>query len=240
MKPEARTAPLGRPVGAGAAAARVATDAGPLLLPADDVALPYLRTYGTWAPAVGALLRRVVRPGATYVDVGAGAGYLVRLVGTTAAPGRLVAFEQDPALLALLRENVGDLSPAVEVHAGTPGAGAPHAPPAADRPVDAVAAGRVDVVRIGVPGHEDVVLAGMARTIVANPQLVVVTELRPAALVTRDVRPADVLARYRAAGFEVHLLHGGAPLRTTDDEVLQHATSAGPDGAATLVLYRPL
>ncbi|MBD7920224.1 FkbM family methyltransferase [Cellulomonas sp. Sa3CUA2] len=242
---------------------RVRTDAGPLLLHADDgIMLPYLRGHATWEPAVGALLRRVVRPGATFVDVGANVGYFTRLIATTCSPRRILAFEPHPAIVPVLRRNVAGLAPAVEVHAIALGAhearvslrstehnigdtrvsltSAPDDVQAPMRRFDDVTRGRVDVVKIDVQGFEAEVLEGMTRTIAANPQMVVVAELWPAALVERGVRPQDVLAGYRAAGFEVHLLHGGAPLRTTDAEILHHAATVGPDGQADIVLYRPL
>src|SRR5437764_5257318 len=54
----------------------VTADVGTFWLPAGDgVMRPFLQRCGTWDPAVGGLLRRLLRPGARFLDVGAGIGY---------------------------------------------------------------------------------------------------------------------------------------------------------------------
>lgn len=246
--------------------ALVRCDAGPLWLHADDgMMLPFLRGTGTWEPEEGALLRRVVRPGATFVDVGANVGYFSRLIAVTTQPARIVAFEPHPLLVPVLRRNVADLQPRVEVRAmalgeapasvelrstlhnigdtrvaPTSGEPAPDAVVVPMSTFDDEVRGRVDVVKMDVQGYELDVLRGMRRTIAENPQLVVVAEFWPGALEERGLRPSSVLAEYRAMGFEVGLLRAGAPLRTDDAEILAFTRSAGPDGQANLVLRRPL
>lgn len=241
---------------------RVDSDAGPLWIHADDgIMLPFLRGNGTWEPEEGGLLRRIVRPGATFVDVGANVGYFSRLIATACRPGRIISFEPHPALVPVLRRNVAGLEPAVEVHACALGdssttvalhSAAHNIGDTRVREVsegdttapmvrfDDVVRGRVDVVKIDVQGFEAEVLRGMTRTIAENPQLVVVAEFWPGALEERGVRPAGVLAEYRGHGFEIGLLRYGAPLRTTDEEIFAFTQSVGPDGQANLVLRRPL
>jgi FkbM family methyltransferase len=62
---------------------------------------------GQYGPQETALLNAVLRPGATFVDVGANWGYFTllaaHLVGTT---GSVVAMEPDPRLFTILRANV--------------------------------------------------------------------------------------------------------------------------------------
>lgn len=244
----------------------VATDAGPLLLLADDgMMLPYLRGNGTWEPEEGGLLRRLVRPGSTFVDVGANVGYFSRLIAVTCAPARVLAFEPHPLLVPVLRRNVAGLSPEVEVHPVALGdtrstvtlrsapanigdtrvtpaeqPAAPGAPSATMTRFDDEVSGRVDVVKIDVQGFEADVLRGMSRTIAENPQIVVVVEFWPGVLRERGQDPGRVLEEYRAMGFEIGLLRAGSPMRTTDEEIFWFAGSAGPDGQANLVLRRPL
>lgn len=244
---------------------QVASDAGPLWIHADDgMMLPFLRGNGTWEPEEGGLLRRVVRPGATFVDVGANVGYFSRLIATTCQPGRVVAFEPHPALVPVLRLNVAGLHPEVEVHPVALGsadttvslrstpqnigdtrvsfeqpAGGMDAPVVQMRRFDDEVTGRVDVVKIDVQGFETEVLRGMSRTIEENPYLIVVAEFWPGALLQRGLEPAAVLAEYRATGFEVGLLRAGSPISTTDEEIFAFAGSVGPDGQANLVLRRP-
>jgi FkbM family methyltransferase len=62
---------------------------------------------GLWEPKTMRLMRRLLRPGMTFVDVGAHIGWYTllaaRAVGTT---GHVCAFEPDPSNFDLLRKNV--------------------------------------------------------------------------------------------------------------------------------------
>lgn len=244
---------------------QVVSDAGPLWIHADDgMMLPFLRGNGTWEPEEGGLLRRIVRPGATFVDIGANVGYFSRLIATTCDAGRIVAFEPHPALVPVLRLNVAGLHPEVEVHPvalgsdnatvslrstpqnigdtrvslAQPEAGA-DALVAQMRRFDDEVTGRVDVVKIDVQGFETEVLRGMSRTIDENPYLIIVAEFWPGAIEERGLVPAAVLAEYRAMGFEIGMLRAGSPISATDEEIFAFAGSVGSDGQANLVLRRP-
>ncbi len=69
--------------------------------------LPYWYHLGLWEPDLSALLAAHLRPGDTYWDIGANAGYHTlygsRLVGPT---GRVLAVEPDPHVAAILREQL--------------------------------------------------------------------------------------------------------------------------------------
>jgi FkbM family methyltransferase len=63
--------------------------------------------YGTWEPFETELVRRIVRPGQTFLDIGAHIGYY-SLVAARAMEGRgrVFSFEPSPVNFALLEENV--------------------------------------------------------------------------------------------------------------------------------------
>ena len=62
---------------------------------------------GRYGPQETALLGAALRPGATFVDVGANWGYFTLLAAHRVGPaGRVVALEPDPRLFALLRANL--------------------------------------------------------------------------------------------------------------------------------------
>lgn len=65
---------------------------------------------GRWEWESCQLLRHVVRPGMTVVDVGANVGLYTRLFSRLVTPsGRVVAFEPDPGTFALLKRNTAGL-----------------------------------------------------------------------------------------------------------------------------------
>lgn len=62
---------------------------------------------GLYEPQETALLRNLLEPGMAFVDVGANWGYYTLLASARVGPrGRVVGFEPDPRLFALLRANV--------------------------------------------------------------------------------------------------------------------------------------
>lgn len=62
---------------------------------------------GVYEPQETALLRELLRPGMTFLDVGANWGYFTLLgAHLTGAAGRVIALEPDPRLVPLLRRNV--------------------------------------------------------------------------------------------------------------------------------------
>ncbi len=94
--------------------------------------LLYRRAYTTYLPLYSAyksisdrkerqVLRSVIRPGMTAVDVGANIGIYSRYPARLCGPnGRVVAFEPSPDNLARLKANLGRL-PNVTIHASAVG-----------------------------------------------------------------------------------------------------------------------
>lgn len=64
-----------------------------------------LATTGIYDLAVSELLFRLIRPGDLVVDAGANVGYMSVLAATAGA--RVIAFEPNPELLPILRQNAG-------------------------------------------------------------------------------------------------------------------------------------
>jgi FkbM family methyltransferase len=68
---------------------------------------PHIALSGEWERPVENLLRRLLRPGAQVVEVGASMGYhtlaMAQVVGAT---GHVHAFEANPRVLALLRDSI--------------------------------------------------------------------------------------------------------------------------------------
>ncbi|MBK8469817.1 MAG: FkbM family methyltransferase [Actinomycetales bacterium] len=199
---------------------------------------------GSYETTTRRVLEMVVAPGSTVVDVGANVGYFTMLAALLTGPtGRVVAFEPEPRNHALLVANVAenkldqvhviraacaDRVGTHELAVNTAESGW-HRLVAADgssnglkrvpvtlTTVDAVLGdARVDVVKIDVEGHEGSVLAGMARTLAANPGVTVILEHSPAQARLAGLDPAAPLHQLAEAG----LRH--AYLVREDDAVLE-------------------
>jgi FkbM family methyltransferase len=81
---------------------------GRLLLPSDDLSLmPELVATGRYDSAFTAFVQRYVKPGDTVIDVGAHAGLFTLLLAYQVwDTGRVIAYEPNPRMLELLRDNV--------------------------------------------------------------------------------------------------------------------------------------
>lgn len=156
------------------------------------------------------LLRRLAKPGATVIDVGANIGYFALLFAEAVGEhGRVLCVEPDPANLRELRRNVernglsnvevlataaGSRDGMVGLMTGLnsrvtdDGAGVLQVPV---RMVDSIAPERVDLLKVDVEGFEWEVLKGAARVIEAGGATVWL-ELHPA-LLPDAVTPRDIL-----------------------------------------------
>jgi FkbM family methyltransferase len=81
---------------------------GRLLLPSDDLSLmPELVATGSYDSPFTAFVQRHVKPGDTVIDVGAHAGLFTLLLAYQVwETGRVIAYEPNPRMLELLRDNV--------------------------------------------------------------------------------------------------------------------------------------
>jgi len=73
----------------------------------DRLIAPHLLTNRVFEPEVSLLLEETLKPGDTFVDVGANIGYYTCAAGRKVGPtGKVFAFEADPATFTMLRDNV--------------------------------------------------------------------------------------------------------------------------------------
>ncbi|WP_262322647.1 FkbM family methyltransferase [Acidiferrimicrobium sp. IK] len=264
--PEPSAATLPRSLTAGPYE-KLTVDVGTLWVSAaDEVMRDHLRNRGTWEPEEGRLLRRLLRPGSRFLDVGANIGYF-SLLAAKAHPGiRVDAVEPFPPTCELLRMNLwlNGVDAAVwpvaldhrrttlSIHAAEHNVGDARVADvtAGDSelvdivvpavPGDEIFAGRTfDVIKLDVQGWELEVLTGLRQTIRAAERLCVVAEFWPAALRERDVDPGERLVRYRELfGFRVLVSQGDDLEELTDSEILLRCDAAGPDGQVNLLLER--
>ena len=180
------------------------------------------------------LLRKLVRPGMQVVDVGANIGLYSLLLARLVEPGgSVLAFEPEPNLFAVLRENCAsnhatNVTPCPCALGRTNGlatfhrsafnsgdnrlgnASMAHDPVEVrvERFDDLYPDSRPDFVKIDVQGHEFAALAGMERALSANPNLQVLFEFSPAGLRRAGTAPELLLAFFRDRGFDLYETEG--------------------------------
>lgn len=182
---------------------------------------------GAYEPDETAVVESVVRPGMRVLDLGANIGYFTLLCARLAGPeGTVMAVEPDPGNFRLLERNVrannyGDRVRLLQHAASdTPGvmrlyqplrSAAHHslAPQGESDPfvevevvrVDDLVDGAIDFMKIDVEGAELGALHGAAALIARSPNLVIMTEFNPRALVAFDVEPRAYLDFLAGLGF---------------------------------------
>jgi FkbM family methyltransferase len=240
------------------------TEFGPLWMQtSDEVMRPYILRRKTWEESTAALLRRLLRPGARFLDVGANVGYFSLFVHRLALNIQIDAVEPHPVIHNLLQANLWANGVPAQIHNTALGdtrcllpMASPPMNPGDSRvgthvpdnrydlvvPVmtaDELFAGRTfDVAKIDVQGFEPEVVLGMQRIVRQSPAIVLVVEFFPTALRERGLEPSEVLDRYRQLGFHIAINDDGGTGTCTADQVVAHCHSAGLDGQVNLILRR--
>jgi FkbM family methyltransferase len=209
----------------------VSTSMGDLFVhAADRVMTPFIHEHGFWEASETAFLRRVLTPGATFVDVGANIGYFSVLASAlVGGSGRVIAVEPERRNLALLKANLwrngcGNaivLPIAAYRHTGFLPLvlnednrgdhqvgwhdGASALVPCA-RLDDLLGGLDVDVIKIDTQGVDHDVIAGLLRLIRRPVRPTILCEFWLEGMERRGVDPGQVATGYRELGFELALL----------------------------------
>jgi FkbM family methyltransferase len=204
---------------------------------------------GEWEPGETQLMLRLVRPGMTFVDVGANFGYFTLLaaagVGET---GRVYAFEPEARNLEILDRNlqlngyldrvkvfrnaVLDGPKKVQLHRNRRNFGN-HTLYVTDRQnaepepiaVDAVALddaveGAADFIKIDAQGSEPLIFRGMRKLMARSPRLVILAEFNLPALQAAGFAPRDFLRELSGYGFAINSVTPQATWVPVNQELL--------------------
>jgi FkbM family methyltransferase len=214
----------------------------------DEKLTPWIRRHATWEADVVRLLEATLRPGGTFVDVGANVGFhsvvAARLVGPS---GRVVALEPEPQSAAILRANLWRhsvpnalvhavaasdrpgrvrLAPDPEGRSGSALSASGGIEADAARLDDLLDGATVDVLKVDVEGAEPLVLRGAEDTIRRSLDLVAVVEFRLERHLDGS-EPTDVLAYYESLGLRLGLLRPSGDVQPASaDDVLRAAEHA--------------
>jgi len=205
--------------------------------PGDSLAI----AKGWYEPDETAWYAEHVRPGQFVVEAGANIGFfslqLARLVGPT---GKVLSFEPDPDLNAILRRNVdangygdrvvvrqaavadepGELTFFRAVKNTGDNRLFTHGTDAGSFPVTAVTlddelAGvdrRVDLLKMDIQGAEPLALRGMAQTLRTRPPRRIMMEFWPHGIVGMNGDPRETVQQLLDLGYSATTLHDRAPL----------------------------
>jgi FkbM family methyltransferase len=227
------------------------SDVGAIWLERDaELLTPAVLEYGCWAPDITRLMRRILRPGMTFVDAGANIGYFSVLASMLVGPsGRVFCVEVDPSNIAILRANlwrngctnakvlpVAAWSEQTELNLRTipeGGAGSSVGQQPRDQdlhvsalPIQDLVDGRVDYMKVDCESTDHMVVMGAADLFRRNPKMIATVEFNPAHVTHTGHTPQQILDIYRELRlrpFEV-TLHG----RLTPTSYERLAASAKP------------
>lgn len=180
------------------------------------------------------LLEKLVEPGMQVLDVGANIGlYSLLLARLAGRIGCVLAFEPEPNLFAILRENcvsnnatnivafpcaLGRVKRLASFHRSAFNSGDNRLGHAlgednalevrVERFDDLQPNSKPDFVKIDVQGHELAALSGMERALSANPNVRVFFEFSPSALRKAETDPDQLLEFFRERGFALYETEG--------------------------------
>jgi FkbM family methyltransferase len=85
----------------------VGTEYGSFTGDSSDMLAKYIYYFGQWEPEVSHLIKQRLRPGQTFVDVGANSGWYTLLAANAVGPtGRVIAIEASPTTFDQLKDNI--------------------------------------------------------------------------------------------------------------------------------------
>ncbi|WP_328605613.1 FkbM family methyltransferase [Amycolatopsis sp. NBC_00345] len=242
----------------------VPCDVGALLMPVDEVMLPWIVFHRSWEDSEARLMASLAS--GAFLDVGAHVGYhTLRLLRATPELTRVVAVEADPVNAEYLRRNVAANLPSsaaelvtVVESAAWDAPGTVHLTQAtagnsgdnrvsADGPGIAVPAVRLDslpevtaqrigLVKVDLQGRDHRALAGLD-SVLRRDRPHVVCEFDPSAITELGDDPMTVLAGYRALGYTPKIVgDSGVSVEGLSDVDLIAAARADEKAFATLWL----
>ena len=224
-----------------------------VLNPTDPVVSGALR-FGVYEKAETLFFQSACRDGMTFLDVGANLGYYTALAARAVGPnGRVLAVEPDPDSFGYLEQTIAantvgnveafpvaasDAPAMLPLYISTDNRGdnrlyaSDEERPQVEveaRPLDALLRENkietVDLIKIDVQGYEPKVIAGLRETIIASPNLTLLTEFWPQGMTDSGGDANEFLKTLRELGLTLHELKPDgslAELNNDTDLIARH------------------
>ncbi|NQU21290.1 MAG: FkbM family methyltransferase [Candidatus Nealsonbacteria bacterium] len=202
--------------------------------PKDEMITQVILDRGCYEPESSAMIREILKPGDTFIDVGANIGWFTlmasRIVGRE---GRVIAFEPAPESFEYLRRNVevngckntiieqkalSNKRGKLELRIHETNKGGHSILTSAERPdsieVDAISLdeylegveGNLTLVKIDTEGAEGIILQGMQKTLRSQPRMAIIMEFQPTSILRTGVNPTAMLCDLLGMGYEIQVI----------------------------------
>lgn len=203
---------------------------GGRLMYLDPVDSLRLSINGVYEEFETSIISQLTKPGDVVVDVGAHIGYYTLILADLVGPkGRVFAFEPDPVNFKLLSKNVKvnefnsvtlinqavtDKAGEVKLFTSQENFG-DHQIYSSDLSRKSVkvkatsldkyfrSKAKIDLIKIDIQGSEPAALAGMRQLLLANPNIIVLSEFWPWGINQFGYNPGDYLKQWLSMGFKV-------------------------------------
>jgi FkbM family methyltransferase len=200
--------------------------------PQDKMVTLHILDHGNYEPAETRVVRDLLKPGDTFIDVGANIGWYTligsRIVGEQ---GRVIAFEPAPASFGLLSRNaringcrntilvddaLSNKAGKIRLNLGDTNKGHNSFLKTSETKesveVDAVTLDaylkgdkrEIALIKIDVEGAEGFVLEGMKETLRNQPRMALLMEFFPTLIRQAGFDPAAMLREFLGSGYEIH------------------------------------
>lgn len=195
-----------------------------MLFPSEAVALALTMACGLYEKLTTNIVKRLLRPGYIFVDVGASFGYYTILAASIVGPrGKVIAFEPEPTRFIFLKTNIkiNRFPHVIAVNAAVsnvngeshfyisgeesslymrPGPQIKVKTVRLDEFLESIGINSINMIKIDVEGAEMLVLEGAEKVFRRSKNLRLIIELNPQALKVAKVHPYDLIEKIKYLG----------------------------------------